>query len=87
MKAYTVSVGPKAQDWFDECRDRKLKQRIADAINALAQVPRPSRCKKLVGEKNVWRIRVTDHRILYEINDNQLVILIIRIGNRRDIYR
>jgi len=87
VNAYAVNVGPKAQDWFDECRDQKLQQRLAHAINALALDPRPPKCKKLVGEKQTWRIRVGDHRILYQIHDGQLTILTIRIGNRRDIYR
>ena len=87
MNVYAVSVGPKAQDWFDECLDAKLKRRIGDAIDALASNPRPSGCAKLAGEKNTWRVRVSDHRILYEIHDDRLVVLIVRIANRREAYR
>lgn len=87
MKTYAVIVGPKAQDWFDKCRDKKLKQRIANAIDALAATPRPPRCVKIMGEKSTWQIRVGDHRILYEIHDDRLIVLVIRIGNRREVYR
>ncbi len=49
--------------------------------------PRPPGCVMLAGEKNVWRVRVGDHRILYEVHDDRLVVLVIRIANRREAYR
>jgi mRNA interferase RelE/StbE len=61
-------------------------QRVRDAIRELATTPRPSGCLKLTG-RNAWRIRVGVYRIIYTINDSQLIILVIDIGHRRDIYR
>lgn len=87
MKAYAVSIGPKAQDWFDDCRDAKLKRRVGEMIDSLALNPRPPNCVKLTGEKNTWRVRVSNWRILYEINDDRLLVLVIRIANRREVYR
>jgi mRNA interferase RelE/StbE len=57
------------------------------AIDALRLEPRPHGSKKLVGEDNLYRIRTGDYRIIYQVRDKQLIILVIAIGNRRDIYR
>ena len=61
--------------------------RIASRIDSLATTPRPAGCKKLKGPDRFYRIRIGDFRIIYSIGDRKLIILVIRIGNRRDIYR
>ena len=60
--------------------------RIKSTIYSLAKEPRPHGCKKLVG-RDAWRVRVGDYRIIYEIRDKELVVLIIHIGHRKDIYK
>ena len=62
------------------------RKRLRDALDALAEDPRPSGVKKLKGSDNDWRIRVGDYRILYEIRDKALVVRVIRIGNRKGVY-
>ena len=62
------------------------RERISDAIRRLAEEPRPHGVKKLSG-RDAWRIRVGDYRILYEIQDERLFILVIDVGHRREIYR
>ena len=64
----------------------KIRARIEHAIEELADDPRPSRCKKLHGNAG-WRIRVGDYRILYDIQDDELIVTVLRAGHRRDIYR
>ncbi|MDX2055276.1 MAG: type II toxin-antitoxin system RelE/ParE family toxin [Polyangiaceae bacterium] len=54
--------------------------------DSLADEPRPSGAKKLV-ESDYWRVRVGDYRVVYSIEDSVLVILVIRVGHRRDVYR
>lgn len=61
-------------------------EQVRDAIADLANNPRPPGCKKLSG-RDGWRIRIGDYRVIYEINDKELVVTVVRIGNRRDIYR
>ena len=56
------------------------------AIELLAEQPRPSGGKKLVGGDGEWRVRTGDYRIIYEIHDHVLLILVVAIGQRRDIY-
>ena len=66
---------------------RNEQQRIRAAIDLLADNPRPPHCIALAGEDSVYRVRVSDYRILYEVLDKQLVIHVVRIGHRRDVYR
>lgn len=63
-----------------------FQKNIIDAIYQLAECPYPNGCKKLTG-KEAWRIRIGDYRVIYEINNNQLLIFVIEIGHRKEIYR
>ena len=66
----------------------EVQRRISRSIDRLAVEPRPSGSKLLSGNaRRIWRIRVGDYRVLYEIHDDQLVVLVIRVGHRREIYR
>jgi mRNA interferase RelE/StbE len=62
------------------------RDRIVSAVWELAEEPRPVGVKKLAG-REAWRIRVGDYRIIYEIHDQALMVLVIAIGHRRDVYR
>lgn len=67
--------------------DRVDQQRLAKAMLALAEEPRPRGAKKLSGYEDVFRIRVGRFRVLYSVARKRLVILILKIGHRRDVYR
>ncbi len=66
-----------------------VRRRIGRAVDALATDPRPSGSKRLAGRpaERICRIRVGDNRVLYEVRDTELVVLVIRVGHRREIYR
>lgn len=64
----------------------KDRRRLVQRIRALADDPRPPGCQKLSGEEK-YRVRQGDYRILYEIVDDTLVVTVIRVGHRRDVYR
>jgi mRNA interferase RelE/StbE len=66
---------------------RRDQQRIRAAIDILADEPRPPGCIALAGETGVYRVRVSDHRIVYEVLDNRLLVYVVRVGHRRDVYR
>lgn len=83
--AYQVTVTPKAQRIIAKL-PIDLRRRIANRIAALADDPRPPGSTKLSGEDS-YRIRVGDYRIIYTIQDDRLIVLIIDVGHRRDIYR
>ena len=59
--------------------------RIILQIKALAENPRPSSCRKLAGSKNDWRIRIGDHRVLYEIDEKAKAVRIMRVRHRREV--
>jgi mRNA interferase RelE/StbE len=64
-----------------------VQRRLDPAILALAQNPRPAGCVKLSGEESIWRIRVGDYRIVYQIRDDASLVLVVKVGHRREIYR
>lgn len=64
-----------------------IRQRIARTIDALADEPRPHGSRKLSGSDDIFRVRVGDYRILYEVVDRALLVLVVDVGHRRDIYR
>jgi mRNA interferase RelE/StbE len=66
---------------------KPFKSRIATAIAVLAETPRPPGCVRLQGSDGFYRIRVGDYRIVYSIEDRLLVVYVIRIAHRKDVYR
>ena len=66
---------------------RRDQQRIRAAIDLLAENPRPPNSVALQEEAGVYRVRVGDYRIVYEVFDRLLVVQVVRIGHRREVYR
>lgn len=66
---------------------KHVLRRVDAAILALADNPHPLGSKKLRGVEHLYRIRVGDFRVVYSVEDEPMVILVVHIGNRRDIYR
>lgn len=64
-----------------------IQRRLLDAVARLEDDPRPSSSKPLVGQDNLWRLRVGDYRVVYTILDNILVVLVVNAGHRKDVYR
>jgi len=64
----------------------KDRRRIVHRIDALGTDPRPPGCEKLSGEEK-YRLRQGDYRVLYEIVNRELIVMVVKIGNRRDVYR
>jgi mRNA interferase RelE/StbE len=62
------------------------RRRLEPAVLALANDPRPRGCKKLTGSLDLWRIRVGDYRMVYRIQDDELLVIIVRVGNRSEVY-
>jgi mRNA interferase RelE/StbE len=83
---YRVSFAPAALRQF-----RKLpvavQRRLSPHIDALADNPRPPGVVKLSGISDIYRVPVGDYRVVYEIQDVVLIVLILKIGNRREVYR
>lgn len=65
---------------------RPMRERVLDAVEDLAEDPRPHGAKKLVGEKIAWRIRIGDHRVIYDVRDTELTVTVVRAAHRREVY-
>lgn len=83
---YRVEFKPTAAKALRDL-DQQTRRLIADRVEALALDPRPKGSKKLKGDPNAYRVRSGEYRILYEIHDGVLLVLVVEIGNRRDVYR
>jgi mRNA interferase RelE/StbE len=84
---YTVEILRRAEKGLRGLTDCKFYQRLREAIDALAIESRPHGCTKPSGTKDIYRVRVGDHRIVYQVVDDRLLVLVIDISHRRDIYR
>jgi mRNA interferase RelE/StbE len=84
--AYKIEIKPSAVKSLSKI-PRPHRRRIAKRIDGLAEDPRPKDSKKLSGEQDLHRIRVGDYRIIYQVEDDVLIVLVVRIGSRGDVYR
>lgn len=66
--------------------DPSGRRRVQAAIDLLAHDARPPAARPLVGGAGEWRARVGSYRIIYEIHDRQLLVLVVKVGHRRDVY-
>ncbi len=84
MASYKISIKRSAAKELEKIAlpDRK---RIVEKIRDLASDPRPPGCKKLSGQEK-YRLRQGNYRILYQIHDDELIIMVVKIGHRRDVY-
>ena len=86
MAAYRVVVTPAAERQFAKLSP-PAREMIAAALLAVARIPRPPGCVKLAGAEDLWRIRVPQYRVIYQILDDQLIVTVVKIDDRRDVYR
>ena len=86
MSRYRVEFVPAAVRQLESIT-RKQQVRIASKIDALASDPRPAGCMKLKGSGDIYRIRVGDYRILYQVNEDILLVLVIKVAHRKEAYK
>ena len=84
--AYRIEFTPSAARTLSKI-SATLQRRISLKIDMLSSLPRPPRVEKLHGHQNRYRLRVGDYRIIYEIQEQILLVLIVKIGHRREVYR
>jgi mRNA interferase RelE/StbE len=84
--AYAILFQPDARRELASLQ-RVYQRRVVATIESLTNNPRPHGCAKMSGFQDIWRIRVGAFRIIYRIRDRQLVVEVIRIGHRREVYR
>jgi len=86
MATYEIEVSATAERQL-----RKLPRpdqiRVLRAIQALSRDPRPPGCRKLAGHDDVFRVRIGRYRVLYAIADGRLLVIVLKVGDRKDVYR
>ena len=83
--AYNVDIKSEVKKYLLTL-DKELRQRISRSVNDLADNPRPPGCEKL-RTIDAYRIRVGDYRVVYRIHDAVLIVLVIKVAHRREVYR
>ncbi len=83
---YQVDLAKRAKK-FLASQSKDIQKQLGEKIDGLENDPRPIGHKRLQGFKELYRVRCGDYRIVYTIHDNQLLVLVIEIGHRRDVYR
>lgn len=84
--AYSILLAPSAERQLKAFAG-PIQKRIVKRLGTLRANPRPQGVKKLAGEDDLYRLREGDHRIIYTIRDRELIVLVVKIGARKEIYR
>ena len=86
--AYTIKIHPDALSDI-AALPKKTQRQVDKKILALADNPRPAKAHPLKGNehKDIWKLRSGDYRILYKIRDRALVVFVVMVGDRKDIYK
>ncbi len=86
MANYKVEVSSTAEKALKKIPKKDLTK-IIEAIQILTINPFPEGCRKLSGEENIYRIRQGNYRVIYEVIGKKLVVLVLKVGHRKEIYR
>jgi mRNA interferase RelE/StbE len=84
--AYTIQFKPLALRQLEKL-PREAQKRLAAKIETLRDDPFPSGCRKMEGVADAWRVRVGDYRVVYQVHHGILVVLVLTVGHRKDVYR
>lgn len=85
--AYRVAVKASAARELASIGSKADRQRVVQRIGALAHEPRPTGCEKLSGQLDLYRVRSGNYRVVYEIQDDVVLVTVVKVGHRKDIYR
>jgi mRNA interferase RelE/StbE len=84
--AYAIEFVPSARRQLQKL-PREVQLKLSQRIGSLSVDPHPIGSRKLKGSDELWRIRVSDYRVIYEVQDKILVVLVVRVAHRREVYR
>jgi len=83
---YKVQLTQGATD-FIRGQNQKVQRQLTNKLKKLKNNPRPPDCKKIKGGENLYRLRSGVYRIVYQVFDDKVVVVVIRIGHRKDVYK
>lgn len=84
---YRLVIKSSAAKELEAVGQQADRARLVASIQALAEQPKPVSAEKLSGQIDLYRIRVGNYRVVYEIDNGQIVVTVIKVGHRREIYR
>lgn len=87
MARYRLLIKRPAARELEAVAQKVDRQRLVTRIEGLSDHPRPAGCEKLAGYADRYRVRQGDYRVVYAVDDAQRIVLIVKIGHRREIYR
>jgi mRNA interferase RelE/StbE len=87
VESYRLRIKATAAKEIEQIEPRKVRRAVVERILALAGDPRPQGSEKLAGAKGQYRVRQGVWRIVYEIRDNELIVVVVKVGHRRDVYK
>jgi mRNA interferase RelE/StbE len=87
VASYRALIKSSAAREIEAVDQKKDRQRIVAGIRSLADDQRPAGCEKLAGEGDRYRIRVGRYRVIYSVGDEELLVVVVRAGYRKDVYR
>lgn len=87
MASYKLVIKRTAAKEIESIDQKKVRRRVVERIQELATEPRPPGCEKLSGKHARYRVRQGAFRILYEIKDEELIVYVVRVADRRDVYK
>jgi len=87
MVSYRVEIKSSAQKEIRKLPSKDLRDKVVDIINSLYDNPLPEEAKKIKGSNTIYRIRQGTYRIVYRLYKNELLILVIRVRHRKDVYK
>lgn len=82
---YEIALSPSATRQLRKF-DPDARRRIQAVLELLAENPRPPAATRLVGGAGEWRVRTGDYRVIYEIHEGRLLVLVLRMAHRREVY-
>ena len=87
MARYSIHLKASAAKEVEAIEPKKVRRQVVDKIRSLADDPRPRGCEKLSGQANRYRIRQGVYRIVFSVEDSELIVFVVIIGHRREVYR
>jgi mRNA interferase RelE/StbE len=85
--SYSLRIKATAAKEIERIEPKKIRRAVVDRILALAGDPRPLGSEKLAGAKSQYRVRQGIWRVVYEIRDDELIVVVVKVGHRRDVYK
>lgn len=87
MARYRLEIKRSAAKELEAVDRKPDRQRLVARIQALSTDPRPPGCEKLAGHADRYRVRQGDYRVVYAVDDAEQIVLVFKIGHRREVYR